>query len=274
MEYIPSNTEDAKLHTIFHNASVGGANVPRALLERARSVRSCGRKSRTGDIASGSSKNTSEARDLVVEVDRKDPLAARNLVGKVLEVVETELGAVRIETEELWSQVVIKIAIISSGTIPLPMTTTLISGSPTHPGSYPPREVHRRPTFPRYDKYKAYLYIQNNKCLGLCLAERIFEAHKVLPQITCLNSSSISICQDKSPAVVGISRIWVSREHRGAGIARELLETARQYFAGGLAVPKEMMAFSQPTESGIKLATAWFNNSHGWLVYTEPPTRL
>ena len=269
MEYIPSNTEDAKLHATFHSASVGGVDVPRAFLERARLVRRCERRSRARNTPSGPPRKVNEARDLVFEVDRRDSRAAKNLVRKVLEVVETELGAVRIEIEQLWSQVASDNATVSRGTGIIPITTAPISGKFHHARPLPTLETDGGLSLPEYDKYKAYLYIQDSKCLGLCLAERIYEAHQVLPQTACIDSSSISTCEETSPAVVGISRIWVSREHRGAGIGRELLHTVRERCAGEQAIDKETMAFSQPTESGMKLAIAWFGKPHGWMVYTE-----
>ena len=269
MEYIPSNTEDAKLHATFHSASVGGVDVPRAFLERARLVRRCKRRSRARNIPSGPPRKVNEARDLVFEVDRRDSRAAKNLVGKVLEVVETELGAVRIEKEQLWCQVASINATVSRGTSIIPITTAPISASLHHARLLPTLATDRAVPLPEYDKYKAYLYAQDSKCLGFCLAERIYEAHQVLPQTACIDSSSISTCEETSPAVVGISRIWVSREHRGAGIGRELLHTVCQRFVGEKAIDKETMAFSQPTESGMKLAIAWFGKPHGWMVYTE-----
>jgi len=34
-------------------------------------------------------------------------------------------------------------------------------------------------------------------------------------------------------------------------------------------VPKGMVAFSQPTESGARLAREWFGMQSGWSVYVD-----
>ncbi|KAI9653711.1 MAG: hypothetical protein M1831_005739 [Alyxoria varia] len=108
-----------------------------------------------------------------------------------------------------------------------------------------------------------------------------------------------------SPALLGISRIWVSREFRGLGIARDLLDSAASSLhtsdvqtsnatdrGGGVpvrwreekrgekekekektpaqALPhKNVIAFSQPTAAGIQLARRWFGRWEGWMVYRD-----
>ena len=81
--------------------------------------------------------------------------------------------------------------------------------------------------------------------------------------------------------LLGISRIWVSKSHRRKGIATRLLDSARAHFFYGFRVPKKMVAFSQPTESGRQLAEKWFgavalekrtdgsSEGDGWHVYAE-----
>ena len=46
-----------------------------------------------------------------------------------------------------------------------------------------------------------------------------------------------------------------------------MLESARNNFFYGLQVPKNLMAFSQPTESGGRLAKRWFEAETGWHIY-------
>ena len=70
-------------------------------------------------------------------------------------------------------------------------------------------------------------------------------------------------------ALLGISRIWTSKSHRRKGIASALLDCARGNFFYGVEVPKEIVAFSQPTESGGYLAEGWFGEKTGWHVYSE-----
>ena len=85
----------------------------------------------------------------VVVVDRKLSVPARKVVLKVLEVVNKELGSVDIPEEELWSQRAV-------------------------PGEEDPEAR-------KCDRYKVFLHIIDGKCVGVCLAERIGRAYKVLP---------------------------------------------------------------------------------------------
>lgn len=178
----------------------------------------------------------------IAVIGRKDALAMRNRTSEVLKVVNTELAAVHIEVKELWSQT-------------------------------------RAPDASAVDRFKTYLYIRGQKCIGACLAERIWDAHAVLAQDDAstpdqqrpldTKSSSISISSESSPALLGISRIWTSNQHRKQGIATRMLDCARSDFLYGLQVEKEKVAFSQPTESGGNLARKWFGREAEWLVYID-----
>ena len=123
------------------------------------------------------------------------------------------------------------------------------------------------------------LHVKNGKCVGLCLAERITEAHRVkdnkkskvgghdLPSDH--KSSSITVEEETVPAVVGVSRIWTSQSSRRKGIANNLLDCVLGKFIYGMEIEKDELAFSQPTESGGELAKAWYGEEAGWLVYRE-----
>ncbi|KAH0565327.1 hypothetical protein GP486_001288 [Trichoglossum hirsutum] len=169
---------------------------------------------------------------LVVVVDRRSSVADRNRAKKVLEVVRRELSAVAIGDEDLWGQV-----------------------------AYGNEKG---------DRFKVYLYIRGEKCVGLCLAERLSRAKRIVARTTGgSKSSSVSVSDASFAAVLGVSRIWTSQSFRRQGIARRLLECAASSFIYGMSVPKAMMAFSQPTESGGKLADRWFEGIKDWGVYTE-----
>lgn len=234
MEYIPSNAEDTALHRKFHAMNVGGVDFTKATVDRLR-------KNQVWSGGDGS---------FIVVIGRKDALALRNKTSDVLKVVNTELGAVPITDEDLWSQT-------------RALTDARKDGSRSTP----------------VDRFKTYLYIRSQKCVGVCLAERIWEAYTVLAQddasaqirqlATETKSSSISISTATSPALLGISRIWASNQHRKQGIASRLLDCARSDFLYGLTVEKEQVAFSQPTESGGNLARRWFRCEDGWHVYID-----
>jgi hypothetical protein len=230
MEYIPSNNEDAALHRKFHAMNVGGVDFTKATVDRLR-------KTQVWSGGDGS----------FIAVTA---LALRNRTSDVLKVVNTDLGAVSISDEELWSQ------------------TRAPSGAQT-----------QNSKAALVDRFKTYLYIRGQKCIGACLTERIWEAYTVLAQDDVSvqdrqlesesKSSSISISTAATSALLGISRIWTSSQHRKQGIATRLLDCARSDFLYGLTVGKEKVAFSQPTESGGNLARKWFGCEDGWCVYID-----
>lgn len=243
MEYIPSNAEDAALHRKFHAMNVGGVDFTKATAERLR-------KAQVWSGGDGS---------FIAAIGRKDALALRNRTSDVLKVVNTELGAVPISDEELWSQ--------TSG--PGARNAQLHDST----------QSNAQASTTTVDRYKTYLYVRGQKCVGACLAERIWEAYTVLAQDDASaqtrqlspesKSSSISVSTATTTALLGISRIWTSSSHRKQGIATRLLECARSDFLYGLTVEKKKVAFSQPTESGGNLARKWFGCEDGWHVYID-----
>ncbi|KAF2827256.1 hypothetical protein CC86DRAFT_445285 [Ophiobolus disseminans] len=250
MEYIPSNAEDAALHRKFHAMNVGGVDFTKAIVERLR-------KKQVWSGGDGS---------FIAVIGRKDALALRTRTSDVLKVVNTDLAAVPISDEELWSQ------------------TSLLDKEPARAkNSCTPEVAKSKSKSASVDRFKTYLYIRGQKCIGACLAERIWEAFTVLSQEDASaetrqlpsenKSSSISISIDTTPAMLGISRIWTSNQHRKQGIASRLLDCARSDFLYGLTVEKEMTAFSQPTESGGNLARRWFGSEAGLEHVNAPPPK-
>ena len=249
MDYIPSNAEDAALHKEFHVMNLGGVVLGKAFVS---DVIGSGRK--TLDVSS-----VRREAGLVVVVDRRGSLAVRNKAKKVLDIVNRELSAAEIEDEMLWR----------------PGNITAVKKS----GTRKKRTAAPETADDREDRFKVFLYLLGDKCIGLCLAERISNAFKVVspdqgppPEKAALSparSSSISTSPTRDPALLGISRIWTSKSHRRKGIAALLLDCARTNFFYGIEVPKEMVAFSQPTESGGRLAERWFAQAEGWHVYSE-----
>ncbi|KAJ4463088.1 putative N-acetyltransferase ESCO1 [Paratrimastix pyriformis] len=67
------------------------------------------------------------------------------------------------------------------------------------------------------------------------------------------------------PALLGVSRVWVHKDHRRAAIATRLLDAARAHFIYGYPAAKEQVAFSQPTPMGRAFATRYLGP--GFLVY-------
>lgn len=242
MEYVPSVKEDAALHSKFCAMNVGGVDMGKMFVKddsvkRVRSERA-----------------REDVREMVVTVDRKSSTAARNRTRKVLDVVNAELSATDVDDENLWGAMNPKHKIIE-----------------TRKGS---SEVGDR----REDRFKAFLYLVQDKCVGFCLAEKISSAFGVVDgrtageigtkAVTTSKSSSISVSTSADIALLGISRIWTSKTYRGKGLAMDLLESARNNFFYGVEAPKDLVAFSQPTESGGRLAQKWFGAETGWHVYS------
>lgn len=237
MEYIPSNAEDVVLHKKFHAMNFGGVDCTKAMVERLRQKQ----------VWSGGEGS------FIAVVGRRDALSLRNKASDVLKVVNTELAAVPVSDEELWSQ-----------------TTLSTSTETSKEGPVSPKKC---------DRFKVYLHIRGQKCVAACLAERIQEAFTVLAQdeasekpaqtVAESQSSSISVSTTVDAVLLGISRIWVSNQFRKQGLARKLLDSIRSDFMYGLTVEKHLTAFSQPTESGGKLARKYFGCEAGWHVYID-----
>lgn len=249
MEYIPSNKQDAALHKEFHAMNLGGVDVGKKFVS-----------SKYGGLkrAYPRDKRWLDEGEEMVMVDRNSPLWTKNKVKKVLEVVNTELGSAEIEEESLWAALA-----------PYPDRLTQTTK----------RKKESEASDKAGERFKAFLHIEREKCVGFCLAEKISNARRVIDPLQddarkskdhdAVRSSSISTSADLDIALLGIARIWTSKSHRGQGIAAGLLETARGNYFYGMEVPKELVAFSQPTESGGKLAEQWFACKTGWHVYGD-----
>lgn len=248
MDYIPSNAEDAGLHKKFHALNVGGVGIRRVCLAEMK-------RRKVVDVGD---RRLGEGQAVVV-VDGRSSSAVRAEAKRVLEVVNTELSAVRINDLELWGQ----------GSV----------SSTSKRKSMDKRRKGNSALMESRGRFKVYLYLDRGTCVGLCLAEKIERAYRVVDafvdnapeEVASIfpRSSSISTSETAEVALLGISRIWTSTSHRRKGIAAALLDVAKRNFFYGMEVPKEKIAFSQPTESGGQLAEHWFDAPAGWFVYSE-----
>ena len=233
MEYVPSNPEDATLHRKFHDKHLRthggerGVDLGRGFVQDVGGVPDQGRRDAT-----------------IVAVDVSREPAVRRKAAAALKVVAMDLGAVVIPEEELW-------------------------------GGGKGVKGKRQADEGKEGGYKVFLYCIEDKCAGVCLTERISKASKVVSigaeegsqKGSRVRSSSILTEPSNEPVLLGISRIWTAKAYRCQGIARALLDHARDRFFYGMEVAKEMVAFSQPTESGGHLAEKWYGEAAGWHVY-------
>lgn len=234
MEYVPTNTEDVALHKKYHDMNSSGVDLGRAFV-KANTTRWVYEAARFEE-------------GYVVIVDRKSSPTAKNQAIKVLEVVNKDLSSTNIPDSILWSQ------------------------------TEPPKSAKKnKDEKEEIDRYKVFLHMKDSKCVGLCLTERIWESQPVKPAGEAdkgtekwqSNSSSITVGSAVHPAVVGISRVWTSKSSRRKGIAMDLLDCVASNFIYGIEIPKEQIAFSQPTESGCRLAESFFGQPDGYHVYNE-----
>lgn len=247
MEFIPSNKEDAGLHEEFCAVGSQGVDIGQALLKD------------KGITRLQTTEGSRRSKEFVVIVDRRSSRGARKQVRRTLEIVNAELSASEIRDEELWG-------VIHSAPAGSKCRNSMKCGSKAEE----PQASE--------DRFKVFMYIMDAKCAGFCLAEKISTAHRVATPETgesqqqnstpLSKSSSISISPEADVALIGISRIWTSRKFRNKGIATMLLDCVRGNFFYGMEVPKDLVAFSQPTESGGRLAMHWFEAKTGWHVYT------
>ncbi len=136
MEYIPSNPEDAALHRKFHAMNLGGVDFTRPVIERLRK----------NQVWAGGDAS------FITVIGRKDALALRNRASDVLKVVNSELAAVPISDEDLWSRA--GNTAFTEAQADRNTVTKLAATAPVRHGS------------PLVDRFKMYLYIQGTKCVG------------------------------------------------------------------------------------------------------------
>ena len=140
-----------------------------------------------------------------------------------------------------------------------------------------------------------FLYVsQRKKIAGIAVAESVDRAAPLvgsspLPAPECAGGSPALFAtangEDSRDSVVeleataacrvpndwrktacGINRVWVHKHARHKGVATRLLDAVRASFVFGYTVPKEELAFSQPTPKGKAFATCYFGTP-SFLVY-------
>lgn len=166
---------------------------------------------------------TSKNGDSIAAVDGHDNIWRRKRARAALDVVQRELGAVDIPDKQLWDL-----------------------------------SCEHRPNESKTSRHTVYMYVRQNKCVGLLLVEQIKEGNKILqPAARRLEDEPakakmsalerlrakralqkkteeaepqpIQLATRSSPAVLGVSRIWTSPSHRGQGIAHSLLNRALEH---------------------------------------------
>lgn len=243
MEYIPSNSEDIALHRRFHDMNSAGIEVGKVL---------------TKDVATRTiapDNKPLREDETILMVDRRSSVMTRNKIKEILDVVNSQLSAPQINDDVLWGSL-------------KPIGRII-----------PTRKKSKEGSDSRGARFKAFVYLIDDRCVGYCLMEKISTGFIVVKSAVDGredrdigahgHSSSISISDKPEAILLGVTRIWTSRSFRRRGIAETLLECARRNFFYGMEVTKDLVAFSQPTESGAQLAKKWYGTETGWHVFKE-----
>lgn len=111
---------------------------------------------------------------------------------------------------------------------------------------------------------KVYLYIADKKIVGVLVAHGVTQGCRMIPST---GASSGKCCSaDPSPALCGISRIWVLPTFRRRKTASRLLDAMRTEFVYGKIISTDELAFSDPTENGLAFAQS-YTKREDFLVY-------
>lgn len=99
----------------------------------------------------------------------------------------------------------------------------------------------------------AYLYIRKRRVVGLVTAEVIDCGYAL--------QSNFERSTHPRKAMIGVHHMWVHSKFRKQGIATRLVDAVREKMIFGLVVPPELVAFSSPTEAGVKFAKRYVNQA-------------
>lgn len=112
-----------------------------------------------------------------------------------------------------------------------------------------------------------YLYIAKRRVVGLLVVKRIHRAYRLHePPGANKPEKNKNTIDDKrgddgisrslksTKAILGVHQIWSHGSHRGRGIASSLVTAARDNLVFGMMVPAELVAFSSPTDEGLRFA--------------------
>uniref|UniRef100_F1LCG8 N-acetyltransferase ESCO2 n=1 Tax=Ascaris suum TaxID=6253 RepID=F1LCG8_ASCSU len=91
---------------------------------------------------------------------------------------------------------------------------------------------------------------------GILLVDSVKEARK-LPEEHLKDDSASESLSEVRDNLMGVNRIWVHPCMRRRGIAALLLDRARAHFLGYGILPRERVAFSEPTIAGLAFASKY-----------------
>jgi ribosomal protein S18 acetylase RimI-like enzyme len=107
-----------------------------------------------------------------------------------------------------------------------------------------------------------YLYVHEQRIVGLCVVERISKAHR----LTAHDDGTITRTCQPADAVLGVHLLWIHPDYRRKGIAKSLIDQACTTMVYGYHIPTAQVAFSSPTMAGTRFAQ-WYCDRLDVLVY-------
>ena len=116
--------------------------------------------------------------------------------------------------------------------------------------------------------YRALMRISGQaRLMGATVIHPVQSACRAVPHA---EGSAEALRHDGMPrrAACGISHIWVHPSARRDGVASSLLDAVCKHAGGTFELPKESLAFSQPTALGRRLAAAYVG-TECFLVYDD-----
>lgn len=250
MVYVLSSAEDRKLHEVFHDRTQRGCEVGPEFVRRST-------VDDTYRVSARTRQTVNE--DIICRVTRTQPKWRLKHARAVLDIITSSLGACIIPDQELWAE---------------SNSTPALNGA-----------------------FEMLLYIRQGRCIAALVLEGLtHEVRKFMRPANKTNHPNSAVgldalarlrarraaekaldpkawqpSEETYHAIIGISRIWTAPACRGEGLATSLLDCVYHRLLKSSAVDDrsriKSIAFSQPTEAGIRLARKWFGQQYGWYVY-------
>jgi N-acetyltransferase len=117
-------------------------------------------------------------------------------------------------------------------------------------------------------RFKFFFYTVAETPVGILLAERVGSAQPYVGTEGGLmegdrGAEGASTSGEEMEVYMAVDRIWVHRDWRLKGIARHLVDVAREKFIGGMVVERDRVAVSHPTTAGRAFAGKYFEGVFG-----------
>lgn len=101
------------------------------------------------------------------------------------------------------------------------------------------------------------LAVRDSHVVGYCMFERISSAN--IMGIRGDADFAVFDCRKsvQEKTLLGIRYLWVAKQHRRAGIANDLIDTARKFGTYGHVFQRNKIAFTPPTRAGAQFALSY-----------------